>query len=95
MSEQLLDRPNIVTRGEQMRREGVAERVTAHQARDPDVPDRLTDSTLDDCLVQMMAAFDLRPRIAAPMLGRKRIASPHSLSAAGYLRARRPRHPPE
>ncbi len=52
--EQLLDRPDVVPRLQQVRREGVTERVTRRRPGNPSRPGRLLDGSLHHRLVQMV-----------------------------------------
>src|SRR5439155_22186816 len=56
MPEQLLDGPDVVAVLEQVRGEGMSERVTARVLEDAGLAQRALDGTLDDGLVQVMAA---------------------------------------
>src|SRR5205814_4739021 len=56
MAEQLLDGPDVVTVVEQVRGEGMPERVTARVLEDAGLAQGALDGTLDDGLVQVMAA---------------------------------------
>jgi hypothetical protein len=63
VTQKLLDRPNIITRFEQVGRETVPERVAARWLWDFGVANRLLDGLLDDGFVEVMAANDARPGI--------------------------------
>ena len=57
VSEQLLDRANIVAALQQMGRKAVAERVTAGRFTDPGITNRLFDGILQIFLPNVVSAF--------------------------------------
>ena len=82
VSEELLDRANIVPLLEQVGRERVAEGVTADPAGDAELDDGRAEGSLDDGLVQVMAALDLRAGVDAHVLAREdELPAPVALGA--------------
>jgi len=71
VTQELLDRPNIIAIFDQVGGERVPERVAARRPRDSDVAHRLLHGSLHHGLVQVMTPLDMRPRVVTPMVGRE------------------------
>src|SRR5436189_6331193 len=56
MPQELLDRPNVVSRFEQVRRERVAQRVTSRRSSNAGGPGRFLYGALGDRLMEVMSA---------------------------------------
>ena len=88
VSQELLDGADIVACLEQVRREGVAKGVRACALGDPGEPHGIPDRTLQDRLVEMVAAVLPGTLVDADPSRREHPLPGHSRPAFGYLRAR-------
>src|SRR5690606_8051804 len=73
MPEQFLNRTDVVPRFEQMRGEGMSQRVHAARLDDARISYRLFDRALQCVLRRMMSALDTRARVERPTRGRKQV----------------------
>jgi hypothetical protein len=71
VTEQLLDRPDVVPVLEKVRREGVPERVASHSLRRAARQRRRSNRTLQTLLVHVMPSPNSAPRIDRQLPGRK------------------------
>jgi len=94
MPQELLDRPDVVSRFEQVRRERVAQRVTSRRSSNASGPGRFLYGALGDRLMEVMSAtFSGCPVDIEARGGKRPTARPIRAARLDISRAARPEAP--